>query len=68
MENCKLTKKERKQIDTEADKVKADDLYNHLHRVGSDFTKSDIENALVDLLDPLTFRKVVAVFKIATDD
>ena len=61
----KLTKKQHAQIAREAKKVASGDLYKHLHRVGDDTAKSEIEWALEQVLDPETFRKVVAVFKIA---
>ena len=63
-----LTKKNLKQIDTEATKVENGDLYRHLHRVGDDPTKAEIEQVLKEMLDDETFRRVVAVFKIATEE
>ncbi|MGH9920320.1 MAG: hypothetical protein ACRD6W_15815 [Nitrososphaerales archaeon] len=63
-----LTKKQHAQIAAEAKKVKQGDLYKHLHRVGDDTTKSEIEWALEQVLDGPTFQKVVAVFKIAVTD
>ncbi len=63
-----LTKKQHKQIAAEAAKVKQGDLYTHLHHVGDDTAKSEIEWALEQILDGETFKKVVAVFKIATTD
>lgn len=48
--------------------VEYGDLYDHLHRVGDDTTKAEIEQALLTVLDPAMFRKVVAVFKVAVSD
>lgn len=67
-DQTKLTPKQHKQIAAEATKVKDGDLYRHLHRVGDDTAKSEIEWALGQILDVDTFRKVVAVFKIAVTD
>jgi hypothetical protein len=64
----RLTKRERKDIEQVAETYQRGDLYRCLHRVGDDDVKASVEDALTDLLDPLTFRKVVAVFKIATGD
>lgn len=63
-----LTKKQHGQIAREAAKVQDGDLYRHLHHVGDDTAKSEIEWALKQVLDEATFRKVVAVFKIAVTD
>lgn len=63
-----LTKRQHGQIAAEAAKVKQGDLYRHLHRVGDDTAKAEIEWALEQVLDEETFRKVVAVFKIAVTD
>jgi len=63
-----LTKKNLKQIDKEAHCVRDGDLYRHLHRVGDDPTKAEIEQVLKEMLNDETFRKVVAVFKIATEE
>jgi hypothetical protein len=63
-----LTKKNLAKIEAEAAKVEDGDLYKHLHRVGDDPVKGEIEQALSEMLDEKTFRRVVAVFKIATDD
>lgn len=48
--------------------VQHGDLYDYLHRVGDDPVKSEIEDALLTILDPATFRKVVAVFAVATSE
>ena len=56
-----------KKVDKAAKLVKDGDLYSALHYVGDDFVKSDIEAVLKAILPPATFRKVVAVFVVATD-
>lgn len=61
----KLTKKNMRDIERAEKSVKGGDLYDALHRVGDDPVKSEIERALKQALDEATFRKVVAVFKVA---
>jgi len=61
-----LSKKEERLITKEAKKVKDGDLYDALHRVGDDPVKSEIEDCLKDILDDKTFKRVVAIFNIAT--
>lgn len=63
-----LTQVQLRNITREAAKVEKGDLYKHLHHVGDDPTKAEIEQALREMLDDETFRRVVAVFKIATDE
>ncbi len=53
-------------IDRTAEKVEYGDLYRALHYVHDGDTKIEIENALREILDEVTFRKVAAIFKIAT--
>ncbi len=57
-----------KRIDKAAETVKDGDLYKALHYVGDDTAKMEIEEVLQEILDPETFRRIVAVFKIATTD
>ena len=64
----RITKKNRADLEKAEAAVKYGDLYDHLHRVGDDPVKAEIEDALLALLDPATFRKVVAVFAVATSD
>jgi hypothetical protein len=64
----RITKKNRRDLEKAEAAVKFGDLYDHLHRVGDDIVKAEIEDALYALLDPATFRKVVAVFAVAVDD
>lgn len=61
----KLTKKNLASIARAEKTVQDGDLYDALHRVGDDPCKSEIEWALKQVLDEATFRKVVAVFKVA---
>jgi hypothetical protein len=63
----KLTKGQLARIAKEAKKVKEGDLYTHLHHVGDDPVKSEIEWALEQILSKKDFAKTVAVFKIATE-
>jgi hypothetical protein len=66
---AKLTKKEKATINKIAKKeVESGDLYHALHCVGDDPIKSSIENTLKDLLSKKDFNKVVAVFKVLTND
>lgn len=48
--------------------VRYGDLYGCLHNVGDDFTKKEIEEVLRATLDSNTFKHVVAIFRIATDN
>jgi hypothetical protein len=62
-----LSKKDEKKIVRAAKKVEPGDLYRALHRVGDDSTKSEIETVLREMLEPETLKRVIAVFKIATE-
>jgi hypothetical protein len=64
----KLTKKETMAIEAESRHVTDGDLYRYLKCVGNDPTKSEIESALKQVLDDKTFRTVVAVFRLSTQD
>lgn len=64
----RLSLKDSLEVRLEAPKVKKGDLYQALKRVGDDPVKDVIEETLDELLDEETFRRVVAVFKIATRD
>lgn len=64
----KLTKKNLADIARAEKTVQRLDLYRALHRVGDDPVKLEIEEVLETVLDPATFKKVVAVFKVATSD
>jgi hypothetical protein len=64
----RITKKNVKALEKAGAAVKYGDLYDHLHRVGDDPVKAEIEDALLAILDPATFRKVVAVFAVAVSD
>ena len=64
----RLSKKSVKDLARAVKAVQYGDLFDHLHRVGDDPVKSDIEDVLLAILDPTTFRKVVAVFAVATND
>jgi hypothetical protein len=57
-----------KRIEKAAENVQDGDLYDALHHVGDDPVKSEIEDVLKDLLPTSDFKKVVAVFKIATEE
>jgi len=61
-----LSKKDDRKITREAKKVRDNDLYYALKHVGDDPVKSEIQSVLREMLDDETFRRVVAVFKIAT--
>lgn len=63
--NGKLTKKNLRDIAKAEETIKDGDLYEALHRVGDDTTKSEVEWALKQVLDEAAYRKVVAVFKVA---
>lgn len=58
-----MNKRDRKKIDALVPAVKDGDLYDALHRVGDDPIKDNIESDLKEVLDPETFKLVVAVFK-----
>lgn len=62
----KLRKKDIKAINDWAKKVKRGDLYRALHDVGDDPVKSLIEDALKQQLSDATFRRVVAIFMLAS--
>lgn len=64
----KLSKKNLADVAKAEKSVEYGDLYDYLHRVGDDTTKSEIEQALLQVLDPATFCKVVAVFAVATSE
>ena len=64
----RLSKKNVRDLARAVKAVQYGDLYDHLHRVGDDPVKSEIEDVLLAVLDPTTFRKVVAVFAVATSD
>lgn len=68
LELFKLSKKNRADLAKAERNVSYGDLYGHLHRVGDDTTKVEIEQALLQVLDPATFCKVVAVFAVATSE
>lgn len=57
-----------KKVNKEIPLVKDGDLYDALHWCGDDFVKSDIEAVLKEILPPAMFKKVVAVFNVATSD
>jgi glycerol dehydrogenase-like iron-containing ADH family enzyme len=63
-----MTKKELKVIDKVAKTVSKNDLYHALHMVGDDPVKSIIQDTLKEVLTKKDFDKVVAVFKLITDD
>ena len=63
-----LPKKWNALINKVAKTVGDGDLYTALHHVGHDDAKSEIEDVLKRSLDTDTFNRVVAIFKIATDD
>jgi hypothetical protein len=64
----RITKKVRRDLEKAGEAVEYGDLYDCLHRVGDDPVKAEIEDALLAVLDPATFRKVVAVFAVATSE
>jgi hypothetical protein len=61
-----LDAKTRRQVERVAARVQDGDLCRALHQVGDDPVKSEIEDALREALDDATFRKVVAIFQLAT--
>ena len=63
-----LTKKQKIAVEAESRNTTDGDLYRYLKYVGDDTTKSEIEEALRVVLDDKTFRTVVAVFRIATQE
>ena len=63
-----LSRKDSARIDAEATSIQDGDLYRALKHVGDDPTKSAIEATLKEMLDQETFKRVVAVFVIATSD
>ena len=64
----RLTKSNLLELEEIEVSVEYGDLYQALHHVGDDPVKQSIEEALVQILDPDDFRKVVAVFKAATQE
>jgi hypothetical protein len=63
-----LSDKQYRIVVSVATQVSSGDLYTALHHVGDDPTKSNIEDALKIILPDEAFRRVVAVFKIMTED
>jgi hypothetical protein len=61
----KISKKNMKDLEKAERRVTFGDLYDHLHQVGDDTVKAEIEQALVQLLDEETFCRVVGVFAMA---
>lgn len=62
----RLSKKHRQAITDWAKKVKRHSLYSALHDVGDDPVKSLIEDVLRQELPDKTFRRVVAIFMLAS--